>query len=203
MDQSPRKTKTSSFGFTLAELLIAILILGEIATFTIPKLIINQQNNTYNAKVHEGAGMIAQAYQQYQFSNNPVPSSTTFGSLTPYMNYVKVDTSSVIDDAYGWGTNTCSNSTPCLVLHSGAILRYVNSWNFAGTSSTNVLQAAFDPDGTTDGTTNGPGKAVVFELTYPGRVTSQGAGASSTPLCGSWSCPFTAPATNDPPWFSW
>jgi len=36
-------------GFTLAELLIALLILGEIATFTIPKLIIsvqNQQNRT-------------------------------------------------------------------------------------------------------------------------------------------------------------
>lgn len=43
-------------GFTLAELLIALTILGVIATFTIPKILTAQQASTYNAIAKETMG---------------------------------------------------------------------------------------------------------------------------------------------------
>ncbi|MCE3235965.1 MAG: hypothetical protein K0Q50_2145 [Vampirovibrio sp.] len=52
-------------GFTLAELLISLSILGIIATFTIPKLLMNQRVSAYNASAHESAASISGAYQQH------------------------------------------------------------------------------------------------------------------------------------------
>ncbi|MBL8031855.1 MAG: prepilin-type N-terminal cleavage/methylation domain-containing protein [Candidatus Doudnabacteria bacterium] len=45
-------------GFTLAELLIALVILGVIATFTIPKVLYANQNTKYNAIAKEAMGTI-------------------------------------------------------------------------------------------------------------------------------------------------
>lgn len=189
-------------GFTLAELLIALTILGVIATFTIPKIILSQQNSAYNAKAKEAISMIASAYQLYQ-QNGTVPASTSMNALTPYMNYVKVDTTSSVDDVYGNGSLSCGGGAGnnCLVLHNGAKILMVSGWNFGGTSSTHVIQAWIDPDGITDGTTNNPGKSLVVELYYTGKVTSYGSVGNT--FCGSWVCPFTAVASNDPAWFSW
>lgn len=50
-------------GFTLAELLIALSILGVIATFTIPKVLQSQQNGKYNTMAKEAIATISQAYQ--------------------------------------------------------------------------------------------------------------------------------------------
>lgn len=63
---NPRPKHKTNKGFSLAELLISLLILSEIATFTIPKLISNQQASANNAKAKEVAGMIAGAFQSYQ-----------------------------------------------------------------------------------------------------------------------------------------
>lgn len=45
--------------FTLAELLIALAILGVIATFTIPKVLTANQNGTFKAIGKETAAMLA------------------------------------------------------------------------------------------------------------------------------------------------
>jgi prepilin-type N-terminal cleavage/methylation domain-containing protein len=74
-------------GFTLAELLIAVAILGEIATFTIPKIVSAQQNGAYKAASKEAAATISQAYALYRLENT-VSSSTRFGDMTSYINYV-------------------------------------------------------------------------------------------------------------------
>lgn len=50
----------SAQGFTLAELLIALAILGVIATFTIPKILTTQQNSKYNAMAKEVASSFAE-----------------------------------------------------------------------------------------------------------------------------------------------
>jgi len=190
-------------GFTLAELLIALAILGVIATFTIPKILVSQQNAKYNAIAHETMSMISAAYQLYQTNNGPVSASTSMNAFTQYMNYVSVDTSSNVDNIPGSGNLSCTGGSGnnCLVLHNGARLLMVSGWTFGGTTSTNIIQAWIDPDGVDGGTTNGPGKSVAVELYYNGKITTYGSVGNT--FCGSWACPFSATSGNDPSWFSW
>lgn len=177
----------SSTGFTLAELLISLLILGEIATFTIPKIISRQSNSRNNAIAKEAAGMLAGAFQQAQMAGQ-ISSSTTMGALTQYMNYVKTDTSTTIDD---WQTGTswgCDTSIRCIVLHSGARIAYDTAISFGSTAATSFIYIQVDPDGGYSGTTNDPGKAVYIAVQYNGRIRN------------------TTTADTDgytPPWFSW
>ena len=198
-------------GLTLAELLVALAILGVIATFTIPKILANNQNQEWNAAAHEFAGTVANNFLQYRqdgFPNNaaiPVGRYSPLG-MTPYMNYMSVDTSGTIDDINNSGTQACNTGTPCYLLHNGAKVR---PWNcqimINGASSTNALGWSFDPDGkVTDGTTNGPGKAVRFLIFYNGKLSTIGAYPPGT--YSAWTlnqCSFTAMGTEDPDWFKW
>ena len=186
-------------GFTLAELLIALTILGVIATFTIPKILLTQQNQQYNAEAKEAASMIAGAVSVYQLTNG-LNSSNTFSDMTPYLNYVLVDTSTTIDDIPGYTSKTCSASNPCLKLHSGALLRYSAAGSFGGTSTTNALVFFLDPDGTYGGTTQGPSKAVRFALFYTNtRLTS----IAYLPYTVHSSDDTVVAGLSDPSWFSW
>jgi len=186
--------------FTLAELLIALAILGVIATFTIPKVLFAHESAKDNAIAKEAIAMISGAYSQYQVDATAT-SATTAADFTPYMNYVWVDTNAAhtIDDSYNAGTDVdCDNVHICLKLANGSVLMYFTP-SFGGTNATNALQFHIDPDGVvTDGTTNGPGKALDFWLYYNGRITTN---ENMTPnTCTSFSC--YNPGT-DPPWFSW
>jgi prepilin-type N-terminal cleavage/methylation domain-containing protein len=190
-------------GFTLAELLICIAILGEIATFTIPKLLASQQNQSYNAKAKEAAATMSAAYQLYKLQNT-VPTTMHSADLTPYISYVALDTSSQIDSEQTLGPSTCSSSDLCARMHNGSVIMF---WGgpcsvFGGTGgSTNSIWFMVDPDGkVTDGTTNGPGHSVAFSLYYDGHIRTWGTINVGT----------TAPCTvrtptpaYDPPWFSW
>jgi prepilin-type N-terminal cleavage/methylation domain-containing protein len=195
-------------GFTLAELLIALAILGELATFTIPKILTAQQSTASRAKAKEVAGMISGAYQMAQF-NGIVTSSTKPSDLTPYMNYVKMDTSGTLVDAHpmwagtaGGGASACVAGNPCIKLQNGGTLFLQDDTNFGGTSTLNVIAFSFDPDGTSSGTTNdGSGKAIQFELYYNGQLSTRG-----TMKSGSTSSAGAIVSFNsgyDPSWFSW
>lgn len=122
MLKESRRTKRKAF--TLSELLIALAILGVIATFTIPKILQAQQDQQFNASVKEAIGMVSAAYEVYK-TKNPITAGTKMADLTPYMNYVAVDTTTVIDNNYGvpWVSSPCG-TYDCLRLHSGAILLY-------------------------------------------------------------------------------
>ena len=187
-------------GFTLAELLVALTIMGVIATFTIPKVLVAQQTYQYKAIAKEAIGMVAGSYQQYMFTS-VVDQNTGISSITPSMNYVNFLTSGNIDDEFGQGTASCSSSTPCLKLHNGAVLRYrVSSGGFGGTATTNGVWFKVDPDGVvTDGTTNGPGKALCLFLYTNGRVADIG----SIPDTTNQYSTYTANTNSVPPWFSW
>lgn len=186
-------------GFTLAELLIALAILGVIATFTIPKILMSQQNSQYNATAKEVAAMIAGAYQSASLTGD-LRSSFTAGSFSQYMNYLSVDTASTIDNVNEQTTSSCNTDGPCLNLHNGGKLLLWNQ-GFGGTNVTNAVFFQFDPDGrVTDGTTNGPGKSVKLALYYNGLITSR-----ANILVGTTTSASSYPAqpTADPLWFQW
>jgi type II secretory pathway pseudopilin PulG len=198
----PKQCHTkSALGFTLAEVLISLLILAEIATFTIPKVLYSSQNQQWNAEAKEAAAAVSAAYQQYQMTNT-VTSSFNIGNLTPYLNYVQVDSVSLTDNMQTFNTIDCSNpGSPCLKLHNGATLSYGTGDIFSGTNMTNATVFYIDPDGkVTDGTTNGPGKAIQFTLYYNGRLTTR---AGLTPGTVVNSNPYNPNAALDPPWFHW
>ncbi len=187
-------------GFTLAELLISLAILGVIATFTIPKILYAQQSSQYNAEAKEVAAMISAAYDAYKQQGNTPTTNTSAGDLTPYMNYVAVDSSSTIDLFYNASTRACTGGYACVKLHNGGMLLWASA-GFMGTASTNAIYFYFDPDGrVTDGTTNGPGKSVCLWLYYTGRITSYVNLSAGTVYGGGTVGP---DPTYDPPWFQW
>lgn len=187
-------------GFTLAELLISLAILGVIAAFTIPKILVAQQNSQYTAQAKEAASMIGSAYEIYKQRGNVPTTNTSAGDLTPYMNYVAADSSSTIDLFYNGTTRACNGGYDCVRLHNGGMLLWASA-GFMGTASTNAIYFYYDPDGrVTDGTTNGPGKGLCLWLYYTGRVTSYSNLSAGTVYGGGTVGPN---ATADPPWFQW
>lgn len=187
-----------STGFTLAELLISLAILGVIATFSIPKILSAQANSANSAKAKETQAMIAAAYDLYKL-NNPITSSVGPTHLTQYMNYLSTNTNAPMDDIYTAGQWDCSASFPCLRLHNGGLLRYEVAATMGGTNATNAIWFVFDPDGAYSGTTNGPGKAIMFFVYTNGRTTSKGNILANT--CNVLGC--FDPGPEDPPWFNW
>lgn len=152
-------------GFTLAELLISLAILGEIATFTIPKIISAQRNGQNNAIAKETVAMMASAHQQAQVAG-ALTTSSSMVDLTPYMNYVSVNTTSTLDmypDA-GVATFTCSSTFKGLRLHSGAML-VIDTTPFS-----TFADAVLDPDGRNSGTAD----SLVILQYYNGRSTTFG-----------------------------
>jgi prepilin-type N-terminal cleavage/methylation domain-containing protein len=180
--------------FTLAELLIALAILGVIAGFTIPKVLQSQQDNRNNATAKEAAAAFVNAYQAYKLQN-AVSGSTSSSALTPYLNYIRRDTVSVIDRSTT-GTANCSDSwNICLVLANGGVLRAM-SVGFGGTATTNALTFNFDPDGKASSI-----KGVEFRLYYDGALRTTGTGRPATYDAGGG--PWDPVPSADPAWFGW
>ena len=186
--------RNSLFGFTLVELLISLLIIGEIATFTIPKIVSSQQNGTRKTAAKEAISMVSAAYSLYR-ANNSISSATRFADLTPYMNYVKLDTTGA---AFS-GTWTCTASNPCVRLHSGATLLYWDFENFGGTATTNAFLYVFDPGGNSDSNVD----ELDLFLFYNGRVTEQAGIPASTAASCCNSFGWTGNPAYTPTWFSW
>ena len=187
-------------GFTLAELLIALLILGVIATFTIPKVLQSNQSNHWNATARETMAAVSEAYSVYRFENT-VSASFNGGSLSPYFNYVKRDSSKNIDSQQGQGLWSCNATNRiCLDLHNGGTLFTFSDQTLNNLATTNAIQFWYDPDGIYIGTNEGPGKSLRFFLYYNGKVNT--IGDIETEACDSSSC-VTKNTSRVANWFSW
>ena len=187
--------------FTLAELLIALAILGVIATFTIPKILDSGNSSKHNAIAKETLAMVSGAWQTYKLENG-ASASTSIDALTPYMNYVKDVTNQLVDNVPGFTTDSCvPNARWCLLLHNGALLQYYRGTSFNDTASTNVITFLIDPDGVYGGSTTGPSKSVQAFLYYNGRLRTWGTLEPATYWSGGG--PVGPVAGREPEYFSW
>ncbi len=119
--------KTTLFeraGFTLAELLIALAILAIIATFTIPKLLVNQQNQKRNAIFKEVIASLSQLATNANYAG--VTTTTDFRAFTrKNLNYIKLSTAS---DPYTEGCWSVSGGgfADAYLLPNGAMIDNIN-----------------------------------------------------------------------------
>lgn len=193
----------SLIGFTLAELLIALAILGAIATFTIPKILAAQRNQAYNSAAKEAIGAVSSTIQKMR-ANGTLSINTTPADVFAHINYVSYDTSSLIDSVPGSSTFQCVAGDLCIHLHNGAVLmdQTPGGGGFSGSNTTDSIQFAVDPDGqVTDGTTNGPGKSLLFVVYYHGLTVTYADKLAGTKVGGvSWGA---GSASEMPSWFNW
>jgi prepilin-type N-terminal cleavage/methylation domain-containing protein len=187
--------------FTLAELFISLAILGVIATFTIPKILNSNQAATSNARAKEVIASVSAAYQKYQLENTPT-ANTKPSDLLPYLNYVKLDTASVIDHHPGASNLVCSNTIPCIQLHNGGILLFRDESPFGGTTNNHTIVFNFDPDGVySGGIADGPSKGIEFLVYFDGFTTDRGQAKTTST---SFAYPSFGPyAPLNPSWFHW
>jgi prepilin-type N-terminal cleavage/methylation domain-containing protein len=158
-----------SNGFTLAELLIALAILGIIATFAIPKVLQSSQESKLNSIVKEDVSAFSGAFSAYKAANG-LTTSIKAVDLMPYFNYVAVDTSSSLDpNTVGYSEN-CTAATPCLVMHNGSKLMLgQHSFGTNGPINQRCIEIQIDPDGVVTGRND----SIWFEIFYNGRLTSE------------------------------
>jgi prepilin-type N-terminal cleavage/methylation domain-containing protein len=203
------KSSQPSPGFSLVEVLITLGLIGILAAFTVPKVLgspNSTQSSKYNAVLKDGANAVLAAYEQYRLTNTNVPSTFSMAALTPYLNYVKLDTTILIDSEQGGTSLNCADTNQqCLLLHNGGILWHQKTnVQFGGTSDTNAIYFLFDPDGKYSNTTNGPGKSVRLQLYRDGRITTIGTARTNsvTYEWGNWYT-YNAIPTMEPPCVVW
>lgn len=61
-----------NYGFTLAEVLVTLGIIGVVSAMTIPTLMQNHQKKTYVTQLHKVYNELQQAFLQYRNDKNAV-----------------------------------------------------------------------------------------------------------------------------------
>lgn len=185
-------------GFTLAELLIALAILGIIATFTIPKVLNSSRNQQYNSQAKEVAAMLSGAFQELTLAGN-LTNATYARDFTPYFNYVSKITTGVLDNM-GGSTGSIPCSWGCYKLHNGGVITASGN-RYASTTTNTAVFFYFDPDGEYHATEES--SSVLYFIYLNGRLVTRetlNSGTCNGGVCESTYGPITA---SDPEWFSW
>ena len=183
---------------TLAELLIAMVLLGVIGAFTIPKVLQSQQTMRYKAVTKADAAAVVAAYQTFLSNGNVIKGTTSMNDLTPYLNYVRYDTTSWMDadPDNGFGVWFCASVSPCYHMPNGSVLEWASAdGSFGNTANTNAMFFLVDPDEKSSGS-----KAQSFYLYTNGNLTTNGGAAPLT--CDGNAC-WPPSSTDDLPWFAW
>ena len=189
--------------FTLTELLIALTVLGLIATFTIPKLLNNYQYSQANAIAKEAASSVNQAITAYEHSS---PLATDLSVNTIFqstLGYVEKDMSSIVDsfpNGSASATGIDCAAYDCYRLHNGAMIAMDPDTRIPGNNANDAIFIFVDPDGKFSDL-----KAVAFAVYVNHRIRTYG--SLVNPTTGKHSAVLTfstGPVPNrDPDWFAW
>lgn len=114
-------------GFTLAELLISLAILGVIATFTIPKILNSQQDGSKKAIFRETLAALMQAHH-YGMQSGKLTVNNHRDFFFEHINAVKYcDTDATAQDCWHSASGAGhSNNEPGLIMHNGAEVTGIN-----------------------------------------------------------------------------
>ncbi len=122
------------FGFTLAEVLITLGIIGVVAAMTMPSLVQHYKKQAYSSKLKHFYSMMSQAVVMSEISNGPAdswdkPDTDDFTQtqadtvqyfnkyLQPYIKYIRTDTSSA---KYGQELNVILANGTIVYMHNGS-----------------------------------------------------------------------------------
>lgn len=115
-------------GFTLAELLIALALLGVIAAFTIPKVLNAASNNEAIAKSREAVSVLESTFNNIKLESRIDPTQDLYGNISRYINSVKQSTGSVTATTGTVGplstvaTHPCAGFTGWVQLANGTVI---------------------------------------------------------------------------------
>ncbi len=139
VDSLPTKVK---FGFTLAEVLITLGIIGVVAAITIPNLIANQQKKAIGSQLAEAQSILTQAIRQYtadsdeegsaEFDTTLSPQAFAEKYFKPYLKIARICTKLSdgcwkTNDFYGYydlAGQKMTNVPYSIVLNNGMILGF-------------------------------------------------------------------------------
>jgi len=206
--------RESRTGFSLAELLIVLALLGILSAFLVPKMLVGQSTTSltakYNTSVRNVAFMLVTSFEEYKTVNGTIGGATGNGlsanEIASNFNYLSVVTTGQIDGLEGSsGGLTCDAGHPCYKLHNGGMLHHWGDHLCNSGTNPSGVPFDYDPDGVYGGSTTGPGKTIRLFLYSDGSLRSGGTMKANT--YWSWD-PATANCTNsrssdpDPTWFT-
>lgn len=116
--------KKAFLGFTLAELLIALAILGVIATFTIPKVLHSQENDKKKAVIRETIGALNDITYQAVMKRDGLDDNTFYTYFENRLNYTIACPNAVATEGCWTQAFNTPNTTDYqgFKLHNGASL---------------------------------------------------------------------------------
>lgn len=126
-------------GFTLAELLIALALLGIIAAFTIPKVIQASGAEETQAKLKEVVSTMEQAWYNQKMQNQQGVGNTLFASILPSLNVVESNAGSV--SAVNAPYNGMAPAHPCTTAGMNADQGWIQFQNGVVISGLTTTQA--------------------------------------------------------------
>lgn len=181
-------------GLTLAEVIIALILMAVLASILMPPQLINTGEAKLLNQAKEVGSELSLAYTSLAALQDPTNATTT-ADVIGRANYIRIITDSsqsiqvryrTADGAPDQGcataannicTSPCTAVKPCLVMQNGGLLQYDANANFLATAfpappppayNRYALRFLFDPDGTTPVQT-----ATVFYLFYGGRISTE------------------------------
>lgn len=192
-----QKSRNDRFGFTLAEVLITLGIIGVVAAFTLPVIINNIQHKQLEAGLKKNYSMISQVFDKYEVDIGERPNAGMFlgksfkKNIMPYFNVLTDCGSGRFfennicmpsgDDPYktydghnGFGIYAAYAEEGSLILTDGSFLRfYHQDWGWTH------CMIAVDVNGFGKKPNRAGFDLFVFELTKDGKILPVGAPGTS------------------------